>query len=78
MTTHISMTNTEKTWIKTENSLLNDYIEKGIPKGKIGIIVGKSRQVGKSMYISKMMSEWKKANRQMKLKRIFDIIDNNL
>ena len=27
---------------------------------------------------SKMMSEWRKAHRQMKLKRIFDTINNNL
>lgn len=72
------MTNSEKIWIKTGNSFLDDYIEKGIPKGKIGIFVGKSRQTGKSMMMYKMMSEWKKTHRQMKLKRIFDIINKNL
>jgi len=77
MITHISMTSSETTWIKTGNFLLDDYIEKGIPQGKLTMIVGKSRQTGKSMYLSKMISEWRKTNRQMKLKRIFDIINNN-
>jgi len=76
MITLTSMTNSN-TYIKTGNFLLDDYIEKGIPQGKLTMIVGKSRQTGKSMYLSKMMSEWRKTNRQMKLKRIFDIIDNN-
>jgi len=71
------MTSSETTWIKTGNFLLDDYIEKGIPQGKLTMIVGKSRQTGKSMYLSKMISEWRKTNRQMKLKRIFDIINNN-
>jgi len=72
------MTNSETTWVKTGNFLLDECIEKGIPQGKLIMMVGKSRQTGKSMSISKMMSEWRKANRQMKLKRIFDIINNNL
>ena len=89
MITLTSMTNSN-TYIKTGNFLLDDYIEKGIPQGKLTMIVGKSRQTGKSMYLSKMMSvvpeaawyasvrsTWRKTNRQMKLKRIFDIIDNN-
>jgi len=72
------MTNSETTWIKTGNFLLDECIEKGIPQGKLTMMVGKSRQTGKSMYyMSKMMSEWRKTNRQMKLKRIFDIINNN-
>jgi len=29
------------------------------------------------MYVSKMMSEWRKTYRQMKLKRIFDKLENN-
>lgn len=72
------MTNSETTWVKTGNFLLDECIEKGIPQGKLTMMVGKSRQTGKSMSISKMMSEWRKANRQMKLKRIFDTINNNL
>jgi archaellum biogenesis ATPase FlaH len=72
------MTSSETTWIKTGNFLLDECIEKGIPQGKLTMMVGKSRQTGKSMYyMSKMMSEWRKTNRQMKLKRIFDIINNN-
>jgi hypothetical protein len=79
------MTNSN-TWIKTGNFLLDECFEKGIPQGKLIMMVGKSRQTGKSMSISaqfdvqrsKMMSEWRKANRQMKLKRIFDTINNNL
>jgi len=70
-TTHLTMTNSN-TWIKTGNFLLDDYIEEGIPQGKLTMILGKSRQTGKSMYMMKMLSEWKKANRQMKLKSIFD------
>jgi archaellum biogenesis ATPase FlaH len=71
------MTSSETTWIKTGNFLLDECIEKGIPQGKLTMMIGKSRQTGKSMYLSKMMSEWRKTNRQMKLKRIFDIINNN-
>jgi archaellum biogenesis ATPase FlaH len=71
------MTSSETTWIKTGNFLLDECLEKGIPQGKLTMMIGKSRQTGKSMYVSKMMSEWKKTNRQMKLKRIFDIINNN-
>jgi len=71
------MTNSETTWVKTGNFLLDECFEKGIPQGKLTMMVGKSRH-GKSMSISKMMSEWRKAHRQMKLKRIFDTINNNL
>jgi archaellum biogenesis ATPase FlaH len=72
------MTSSETTWIKTGNFLLDECIEKGIPQGKLTMMVGKSRQTGKSMmYMSKMMSEWIKSNRQMKLKRIFDKLENN-
>jgi len=71
------MTSSETTWIKTGNFLLDECIEKGIPQGKLTMMIGKSRQTGKSMYVSKMMSEWRKTYRQMKLKRIFDIINNN-
>ena len=73
------MTSSDTTWIKTGNFLLDECFEKGIPQGKLTMMVGKSRQTGKSMmYLLKMMSEWRKAHRQMKLKRIFDTINNNL
>ena len=47
------MTNSETTWVKTGNFLLDECIEKGIPQGKLTMMVGKSRQTGKSMSISK-------------------------
>jgi archaellum biogenesis ATPase FlaH len=71
------MTSSETTWIKTGNFLLDECIEKGIPQGKLTMMIGKSIQTGKSMYVSKMMSEWRKTYRQMKLKRIFDKLENN-
>ena len=70
------MTNSN-TWIKTGNFLLDDYIEKGIPQGKLTMVLGKSRQTGKSMYMMKMLSEWRKSNRQIKIKSIFDKLENN-
>jgi len=63
--------------IKTGNFLLDQYIEKGIPQGNISMIIGKSRQTGKSMYMIKMMSEWRKSNRLIKIKSIFDKLENN-
>ena len=73
------MTNSETTWIKTGNFLLDECIEKGIPQGKLTMMVGKSSKSmwSSEFHMSKMMSEWRKAHRQMKLKRIFDIINNN-
>ena len=70
------MTNSN-TWIKTGNFLLDDYIEKEIPQGNISMIIGKSRQTGKSMYMMKMMSEWRKSNRLIKINSIFDKLENN-
>lgn len=49
----------------------------GIPKGKY-IIVGKSRQTGKSYfsleYQKRMVQNWKKYNRQIKIKTILNNI----
>lgn len=73
-----NITEDKDKWTNVGVPLFDECIEKGIPQGKLTMMVGKSRQTGKSMYyMSKMMSEWRKTHRQMKLKRIFDIINNN-
>ena len=70
------MTNSN-TYTSSNNSFLDNYFKKGILPGNISMIFGKSRQTGKSLFTQKMIYNWKKANRQMKIKRILDIISKN-
>lgn len=75
--THYTMTNNQdsKEFIETGNSFLDLIIKEGLPPGKMNVLVGKSRNVGKSFFAHKMLVEWKKTHRLMKLKRYFNNLD---
>ena len=64
-------------YIETGNHLFDDEMLKGggIPTGKISMIIGKSRQTGKSLYNQNMMiKHWKRTMRIIKIKSILDKI----
>lgn len=63
-------------WIDTGSSFLDYCIKEGIPSGKISFVAGKSRSVGKSLSAKKILIEWKKTHRIMKLTRYFNNLDN--
>lgn len=41
-------------WIQTGTWLLDQVMQSGIPQGKYNVIIGKSRQTGKSYYTQEM------------------------
>lgn len=65
-------------WIKTGTWLLDEVLKGGIPQGKMNIIVGKSRQTGKSYYTQEMYLKQIKyyimSIRRQKIKKIIDLI----
>ncbi len=55
--------------------LFDEILKGGIPPGKISMIIGKSRQTGKSLYNQNMMiKHWKRTMRIIKIKSILDKI----
>jgi archaellum biogenesis ATPase FlaH len=65
-------------WIQTGTWFLDQVIQSGIPKGQINVIVGKSRQTGKSYYTQeiylKQLRYYMMSRRKQKIKKIIDSI----
>ena len=65
-------------WINTGTWFLDQVLQSGIPQGKYNVIVGKSRQTGKSYYTHQMymrhLMQYITAVRKDKIKRIIDLI----
>lgn len=65
-------------WIKTGTWFLDQVIQSGIPQGQINVIVGKSRQTGKSYYTQEMYLKqiryYMMSIRRQKIKKIIDSI----
>ena len=61
-------------YIETSH-LFDEILKGGIPTCKISMIIGKSRQTGKSLYNQNMMiKHWKRTMRIIKIKSILDKI----
>lgn len=65
-------------WIQTGTWLLDQVIQSGIPQGQYNVIVGKSRQTGKSYYTQeiylKQLRYYMMSRRKEKIKKILDSI----
>lgn len=61
-------------WIQTGTWLLDQVMQSGIPQGKYNVIVGKSRQTGKSYYTQeiylKQLRYYMISIRRQKIKKI--------
>ena len=64
-------------WIPTGISLLDVVLQKGIPSGKLNVIVGKSRQIGATWAhtysTQKLISKWRAERRKEAIKNLFKI-----
>lgn len=65
-------------WIQTGTWLLDQVMQSGIPQGKYNVIIGKSRQTGKSYYTQEMylkqLRYYMMSRRKQKIKKIIDSI----
>lgn len=65
-------------WINTGTWLLDEVISSGIQEGKLNLIVGKSRQTGKSYYTQEIYMRqvryYMMSIRKQKIKKIIDLI----
>lgn len=65
-------------WIQTGTWLLDQVMQSGIPQGKYNVIIGKSRQTGKSYYNQeiylKQLRYYMMSIRRQKIKKIIDSI----
>ena len=65
-------------WIQTGTWLLDQVMQSGIPQGKYNVIIGKSRQTGKSYYTQeiylKQLRYYMMSIRRQKIKKIIDSI----
>lgn len=65
-------------WIQTGTWLLDQVMQSGIPQGKYNVIIGKSRQTGKSYYTQeiylKQLRYYMMSRRKQKIKKIIDSI----
>lgn len=65
-------------WIQTGTWLLDQVMQSGIPQGQYNVIVGKSRQTGKSYYTQeiylKQLRYYMMSRRKEKIKKILDSI----
>jgi archaellum biogenesis ATPase FlaH len=65
-------------WIQTGTWLLDQVMQSGIPQGQYNVIVGKSRQTGKSYYTQdmylKQIRYYMMSRRKEKIKKILDSI----
>lgn len=65
-------------WIQTGTWFLDQVMQSGITKGQINVIVGKSRQTGKSYYTQEMylkqLRYYMMSIRRQKIKKIIDSI----
>lgn len=65
-------------WIQTGTWLLDQVMQSGIPQGKYNVIIGKSRQTGKSYYTQetylKQIRYYMIFIRRQKIKKILDSI----
>lgn len=61
-------------WIQTGTWLLDQVMQSGIPQGKYNVIIGKSRQTGKSYYTQEMylkqLRYYMMSRRKQKIKKI--------
>ena len=64
-------------WIPTGISLLDEVLKKGIPSGKLNVIVGKSRQIGATWAhthaTKNLISKWRAERRKEAIKNLFNI-----
>ncbi len=65
-------------WIQTGTWLLDQVMQNGIPQGKYNVIIGKSRQTGKSYYEQeiylKQLRYYMMSIRRQKIKKILESI----
>ncbi len=65
-------------WIKTGTWLLDQVMQSGIPQGEMNVIVGKSRQTGKSYFTQEMylkqLRYYMMSIRRQKIKKILESI----
>jgi len=65
-------------WIQTGTWFLDEVLKSGIPQGKMNVIIGKSRQTGKSYYTQKMymrqLKYYMMSIRKQKIKNIINSI----
>jgi len=68
----------DQVWINTGTWLLDQVMQNGIPQGGMNVIIGKSRQTGKSYYTQEMYMRQLKyyimSIRRQKIKKIIDSI----
>jgi methanogenic corrinoid protein MtbC1 len=68
----------DQVWINTGTWLLDQVIQNGITQGGMNVIIGKSRQTGKSYYTQEMYMRQLKyyimSIRRQKIKKIIDSI----